>query len=118
MILFKLEHVSMILERRKTQTRRLGKKRWNVGAVHQAKTKLFGEPFARLRIVAVRQEPLDEISEDDARREGYANSGEYLGAFRKINWAGAADAHRYWTRPVWVVDFELVEPDTDERELR
>ncbi|OFW99254.1 MAG: hypothetical protein A3E78_11750 [Alphaproteobacteria bacterium RIFCSPHIGHO2_12_FULL_63_12] len=112
MILFKPQHVEKILRGEKTQTRRLGKKRWNVGAVHQAKTKLFGEPFARLRITGVRQEPLDEISEEDARREGYANSHEYLGAFRKINLAGAADAHRYWTQLVWVVDFELVKEAT------
>jgi len=52
--------------------------------------------------------PLDEISEQDACRDGYANSSDYLTAFRKINWAGAADAHRYWTQLVWVVDFKLV----------
>ena len=37
MILFQEEHVQPILDGHKTQTRRLGKKRWNVGAVHQCK---------------------------------------------------------------------------------
>ena len=54
MILFKPEHVQPTLTRRKTQTRRVGKRRWNVGAVHQqCRTQLYGQPFARIRILGV-----------------------------------------------------------------
>jgi hypothetical protein len=104
MISFKPEHVRPILEGRKTQTRRLGKKRWNVGAVHQCRTRLFdGEPFASVRITSVRREPLGEISHADVVREGYKTIADFRGAWEAI-----------YGRPfdrdleVWVVDFELV----------
>lgn len=106
MILFKLEHKQPILEERKTQTRRLGKKRWNIGAVHQARTKMLGKPFAFLRITDVRQEPLSAISDADAKREGYDSVAEFLKKFSEINWAGSGNPV-YWTQPVWVVEFEL-----------
>lgn len=102
MILFIPEHVPLILSGRKTQTRRLGKPRWIVGAVHQAKTKLFGAaPFAHLRIVEVRQEPLGAITEADAILEGCESVAEYRRVWEKIN--------RVWTpgQRVNVVTFEL-----------
>ena len=34
MILFRPQHVGPILDGRKTQTRRLGKRRWREGAIH------------------------------------------------------------------------------------
>ncbi|MEW6016517.1 MAG: ASCH domain-containing protein [Pseudomonadota bacterium] len=105
MILFKPEHVQPILEGRKTQTRRTGKRRWNVGAVHQARTAIFGEPFARLRIKDVHQESLGEIDEADARAEGYPSVAAYREAFTRI--------YGKWDdlMKVWVVDFEAVEEE-------
>ena len=105
MILFKAEHVHPILEGRKTQTRRLGKRRWNVGAVHQCRTQLFGEPFARVEIVAVRQERLRSITLEDALAEGYTGPGVFLNAFYRIN-NMAWDADPL----VWVVTFALAAP--------
>lgn len=67
MILFKQEHVGPILDKRKTQTRRTGKRRWKVGAIRQAKTGYRKDSeFAKLRILAIRQEELGMISEADA----------------------------------------------------
>jgi hypothetical protein len=103
-ILFRPEHVPVILAGRKTQTRRLGKKRWNVGAVHQARSRLFGEPFALLVIRAVRQERLSSVSDEDAKREGYDTKRDYLEAFARIHRAGK----RISDRLVWVIDFARV----------
>jgi len=105
-ILFRQEHVSMILDGTKTQTRRLGKKRWNVGSIHQAKTKLFGEAFARLRILMVRQEKLGDISTEDVVREGYTSHCRFIIAWELIH-------GRDWDvdAVVWVVDFELVKEE-------
>jgi len=103
-ILFKPEHVQPILDGRKTQTRRLGQKRWNVGAVHQARTRMLdaASTFARLRILGVRQEHLLDVSVEDARREGYHSAIAYIDAFYRINGDVESDPL------VWVVDFEAV----------
>jgi hypothetical protein len=103
MISFKPEHVEPILEGRKTQTRRLGKKRWNVGAIHHCRTRLFdGEPFACVRITAVRRERLGDISDGDIAREGYATRADYRAAWEAIYGSSWND-----DMEVWVVDFKL-----------
>lgn len=106
MILFKQEHVQPILEGRTTQTRRMGKKRWNVGAVHQCKTSYSSKPFATVRIESVWQEPLVDISQAAVEAEGYSNREEYIGAFARINKMSVNLAQ---TLAPWVVSFELVE---------
>lgn len=105
MMLFKPEHVELILAGRKTQTRRLGKRRWNVGAVHQCATRLFDPDavFARVRILALRRERLSVVSPLEAWREGYDSVPAYLAAFYRINGEDPPDPL------VWVVEFELVE---------
>lgn len=114
MILFKPEHVELILSGRKTQTRRMGKKRWNVGAVHQARTRMMDadSTFARLRIVAVRREMLGMMTEADARAEGYSDLGDYFGAFCRINHVGPASS--IGGLPVWVVEFAATPAETPE----
>ena len=102
MILFKQYHVPLILEGHKTQTRRRGKKRWIVGHVHQAKVSYMAKPFANLRVVAVRSEPLGRISDADARAEGYLGRSDYLVAFEQIYGTYNPD------EVVWVLDFERV----------
>jgi hypothetical protein len=107
MILFKSEHIAPILDGRKTQTRRLGKRRWNIGAVHQCRTRMLdaSSTFARVEIVELHCGPLRDISHDDAVAEGYTGIGTYLTAFYAIN-KMATDANPL----VWVVTFALVAP--------
>lgn len=104
MILFKPEHVCMILDGTKTQTRRLGKRRWNVGANHQCRTQLFGEPFAQVHILNVRQERLGDMHPFDIEAEGYAGE-DYKAAWNRINPKTPWDEDLV----VWVVTFELTE---------
>ncbi|MBC7092689.1 ASCH domain-containing protein [Candidatus Bipolaricaulota bacterium] len=101
MLLFKREHAELILSGRKTQTRRLGRKRWKTGSIHQCRLSRRAEPFALVRITGVRRERLGDISEEDARREGYGSAEEYRKAFERI--------YGFWDpeAEVWVVDFEL-----------
>ncbi len=111
MILFRPEHVDPILAGTKTQTRRLGAKRWNVGAVHQARTRMMdaSSTFAHLRILEVRRELLHEISAADVRAEGYPSGSpaEFVNVFNEINrTAGLIES---WRMYVWVVRFELAE---------
>lgn len=103
MILFEPEHVQLILQGIKTQTRRTGKHRWKIGAIRQAKTGYKKDSeFAKIRILAVRQERLVDISESDALAEGYKSIREYMDVFIRIygSWNGKS--------MVWVIDFELV----------
>lgn len=102
MLLFKPRHRPLILDGTKTQTRRKWEKcRVRVGSIHQARTTLFGEPFARLKILKVRQpEPVSAISDSDARAEGYPDAAAFLDVWR---WEFGCEDDR-----VWVVEFEVV----------
>jgi hypothetical protein len=106
-ILFRPEHRAPILEGRKTQTRRLGRKRWNVGAVHQARTRMMdaGSAFGHLGILAVRREPVVEIDKADAHAEGYDSCESYLEAFARINGIDEVPPDL----EAWVVRFELAQ---------
>lgn len=104
MILFKREHVAPILAGTKTQTRRTWARcRVKAGSVHMLKTG-FGkdDSFAHVRIKDARQEPLGDITEADAKAEGYPSIAAYIEAFERIyrtTWDPAL--------VVWVVDFAL-----------
>lgn len=108
MILFRDEHVAMILSGEKTQTRRTwAHPRVKPGKVYQARrVKAMMQKdgtFARLKVLAVRAERLGEISEADARAEGYPSREAYFEAWRRIY--GVLDL----SRPVTVVEFRLNE---------
>ena len=117
MILFKPDMKQAIIERRKTVTRRQGKKRWNVGAEHLCYTRPAfcnppGKPFARVRIVSVTAESLPGSSlldnglkafHDDGRREGFSDWFAFRDGYLRINGEHA------WAQPCWRVAFELVE---------
>lgn len=98
-ILFKQEHVDPILraigvlqstpeihdEPMKIETRRLGPKRWNVGAVHQARTAMLGRPFAWLEIKSHRRDYLSAMTDADAWVEGYRTMEDFKGIWKRIN---------------------------------
>lgn len=112
MILFKIEHKRMILDGTKTQTRRKGSRRWKAGSIHKCYTRpawVGGEPFASVRIMAVRRERLGAVTDSDARAEGYRNVVDYLEAYRRIY--KVKDMVAELDTEVWVVDFEKVEAD-------
>jgi len=103
-LLFKPEHVDLILSGRKTQTRRVWKKsRAKVGVVHKAKTALFSpDHFALIRITGLRRERLGDITLEDVRREGYDTLEEFKAVWVRINKTWDPELE------VYVVSFELV----------
>ena len=106
MILFRPEAVAPILEGRKTQTRRLGRRRWREGAIHQAATRLFDKDavFAELLITEVWQHNLLTIGPREAEAEGYGSREEFLEAFYRIN----PTTYPGQDRQVWAVSFKVV----------
>ena len=105
MILFKKEFIDAILNGTKTETRRKGKKRWNVGAIHQLQLSYFDkEPFAKVEILSVEEKTLGSLTEADALAEGFSSRMGFYG------WWGRQYGEMPNTRDlVWVVKFKLVE---------
>ena len=108
MLLFKQEHVAMILSGQKRQTRRLWPHgcRVKVGSIHQARTRMLDKSstFAMLRIMQVWQEKLRNISMEDSLAEGYSTTIAYLEAFRRIN---KVSTETVLNTVVWAVEFEV-----------
>ncbi len=71
------------------------------GSTHQARTRLFGEPFAFLHVLRVWQEPIGDVSDDDAYAEGYSKRDDFLAAFTRINGDVPLD------ELVWCVEFSV-----------
>jgi len=113
MLLFKPEHKPMILSGQKTVTRRFWKTRRAVpGSLHQARLKLFGKPFATLRILEVSQEHVGNITDEDVRAEGYESRQEYFKVLREINNARfptLMSKAEFIALKVWVVRFKVEE---------
>jgi hypothetical protein len=116
MILFKSEHKPMILSGRKTETRRRGKKRWNVGAVHACYTKPpfsrgGAEPFAHVRIISVTPTEMWKTTPEDAFREGYGDVHGFVSAYCRINHVDVdhdMDFSYALYEPIWAIRFEVV----------
>lgn len=109
MILFQSCHVGPIMAGTKTQTRRIWKRqRCKVGSIHLAKTKMMSKDyFARLKVRAVYQERLGDISEEDSYAEGYPSRFAYWKTFQKINKISDKDFFGMLNTIVWVVRFEV-----------
>ncbi len=69
------------------------------GSTHQARTRLFGDPFALLNVIRVWQEPIGDVTNEDANAEGYPDRDEFLAAFIRINGDVPLD------EVVWCVEF-------------
>jgi len=86
MLLFQPEHIQMNIDGRKTETRRLWiKPRARVGSLHQQKTDFTKKHYGYLAIEQVFQEPLLNITEEGANREGGYTREQYLTLWFKIN---------------------------------
>ena len=103
-MLFKPEHVDMILRRSKTATRRIWKKpRVKVGGIYKAKLKMISKDyFAKIKVEALYKQPLGRMDYVDALKEGYESLDDFKKIWKKIN--GSWDDKLV----VDVIEFELV----------
>jgi hypothetical protein len=105
-VIFTPEHVALIQQGRKTQTRRLVKPdekecRYQVGKAPAVQPGRGKPASCRITILAVRRERLGAISEKDAKREGYRTVYEFRGIWTQLHGAWTPD------REVWVITFVL-----------
>jgi hypothetical protein len=111
-MIFQPELARLVLEGRKTVTRRLCSENprspwWRERCVY-VEGKVFavqpgrGKPsIGRARVVSCRKELLGLLTHEDAEQEGFADISEFMGAWRAIN-------GRYLTHAmVWRIEFEV-----------
>ncbi len=104
-MLFKPEHKEMILNGTKTATRRDWKKPMvKVGGIYKAKLKMLSEDyFAKIKVTKLYQECLYNMTQEDARKEGYLDLDSFKMVWKKIN-KGFDKFEK-----VYVIEFEKVE---------
>lgn len=106
LVIFRPELVARILAGDKTQTRRLVRPglpcRYRADRTYAVQPGRTKHGVARIRITDVRTERLSEITEDDARREGFASVEGFF-----AHWDGLHGAAGYTEVDVWVISFAL-----------
>lgn len=122
-MLFRHLLAEMILAGKKTQTRRLckdgenwqifppipatvldknGRIKWQEGRDYAIQTKRGGKAIGRFRVTNIRREIVAQISNEDAKAEGFAGRNEFFVTWDSIN--GADTSNQY----CWVIEFEIV----------
>jgi hypothetical protein len=103
-MLFKPEHLQMILAGTKTATRRIWKKPMvKVGNIYKAKLKMLSRDyFAKIKVTKMFKQELGEMTDEDARKEGYKNIMAFHEIWIKINGAWQDNLL------VDVIEFEVV----------
>ena len=102
MALFKKRFINLILEGRKTQTRRTHRYTWKPGRVYHIKTSWFNTTPRRIKIIRKWRQRLGDMTEEDAKAEGFKNLEEFRRAWEEI--------HGHWNpdEEVWVYEFKLL----------
>lgn len=106
-MIFQYTH-DLVLAGRKTQTRRVRPPRVIVGHSYAVQPRRGHKSLGRITVTGIRQERLGDISKEDAGAEGYQSRQQFFDSWRRIHGSFDADAE------VWVVEFRLSEPQTDD----
>ena len=78
----------MILEGRKTQTRRIHKREWKIGRTYSIRDRRFDKAKGHITITRKFKERLGDISPEDVQKEGYDILEEFQRAWEEINGPG------------------------------
>ena len=89
MSLFKRKHVELILQGRKTQTRRIHSHEWKLGRVYGVRDMLFGKPVAHIMVIRKFRQKLGDISLEDVGKEGYGSLQEFQRAWEEVHGPGS-----------------------------
>lgn len=79
-----------------------GREKWRVGKPYSVQPSRTKPQIARIRITAIRQEQVSQISDSDVVAEGYETRQAFLDTWVAINGIASLNAQ------VWVLEFELI----------
>ena len=102
MVLFKRHLIARILQKHKTQTRRTHKRKWQVGRTYTIIDQWFGKPQGCIKIKRLFQQRLGELSEEEAKAEGYESLADFREDWKSITGDWNPD------ETVTAYEFELV----------
>lgn len=105
MALFKRKLIPLIISGQKTQTRRLHKHGWKVGCTYKIKDQYYCKGLGTIKITRRFKQRLGDISEQDARKEGFKDRAEFMSAWIQINGSWNPDV------VLTVYEFILTEPN-------
>ena len=102
MVLFKRPLLFLVLQGRKTQTRRVHKHQLALGRVYGIRSMWFEKSKGYIRITGKFYQKLGDISQEDVRKEGFQSLEDFKRAWESI--------HGVWQpeQAVIVYEFELV----------
>ena len=103
-MLFKPEHKYLILDGKKTVTRRVWKKPMvKIGGIYKCKLKMLSKDyFAKIKVTKFFKQRLGDMNQEDVLKEGYKWNYEFMDIWKKIN--GIYDP----VLEVDVIEFEVV----------
>jgi len=105
-VLFKKKHVKLILEGRKTATRRLTG-RYKLGRVYAVQGWLYDRARGYILIVKKYRQKLGDMSEEDIRKEGCSSREEFIREWEESYGPGSYQPDL----EVWVYEFKLIRGD-------
>lgn len=85
MALFKKDLIRLVQAGRKTQTRRTHKREWQVGKIYKVKISYYDKGQGIIKITRKFHQHLCDVSESEARKEGFNCLDEFRQCWIKIN---------------------------------
>lgn len=84
MAIFKRKLLDKILDESKVQTRRVGKRTWKIGRAYGVRNSRFTKIEAKILILRRFKQRLNEISQEDAKKEGFQTREQFFEAWKEI----------------------------------
>lgn len=103
-MIFTKDHLQLIIEGKKWQTRRLGNCRWRIGSIHSIRTSRFEKGQNFVEILDVTRERLSDIDDQDAEAEGGYTPGQFVDGFCEMHEKRSCNSDTF----VWVVSFRYI----------
>ena len=84
MAIFKRKYIDLILQGKKTQTRRISRYRLKIGKAYAIRTGMLEPAQARIRIIRAWRQQLRDLTPEDVRKEGFNSFTEFRQAWIEI----------------------------------